>query len=312
MNGNSMRRRTIWIPSRIRRMSDERRFRFSLSSWLGALSDESAKRWLTFARHSEEDARASDFPQRRDLHQSTIELFGGDQHEFQWSSCHGTQLEHYRRDGYDPNERCWWTHFPRLDQQFGAKFSCWFGISSLSEICRLYPNVSSSTNDAEREKYSLKMSESCPTGRVVVDLHIRKCLIELEGKATIEDDLNDEETSTNTWLDRFLQGCASRNIDTIQTIGLNYLIKNNAFEENQIFELLTTIFGGQSSVSTRFFFENLLWRMWRVQSIDVSLRHGLIDRRRRQRFIREKCKKAVVEQQVTLIFSVASTILLYV
>lgn len=47
-----------------------------------------------------------------------------------------------------------------------------------------------------------------------------------------------------TLIARFVHGCSTRNIDTIQIIDLNFLTKQNAFEENQIFELLTTTFLG--------------------------------------------------------------------
>ncbi|CAF1659201.1 unnamed protein product, partial [Didymodactylos carnosus] len=71
-----------------------------------------------------------------------------------------------------------------------------------------------------------------PTGRILID---RKCLIEMQNEPTLEKD----ETSGSRLLARFIHGCSTRNIYTIQTIDLNFLIKQNSFGENQIFELLT-------------------------------------------------------------------------
>ncbi|CAF2862951.1 unnamed protein product [Rotaria sp. Silwood2] len=133
--------------------------------------------------------------------------------------------------------------FLDLADNAAREFSCWFSFGTLPEICRLYPNIFSS-ND-QQEKYSLKLPNSFPTGRILVDLQDRKCLIELKDEATVDDDLDFEETSTMTLLSRFINGCSSRNIDTIQIIDLNFLTKNNAFEESQIFELLTTTFEGK-------------------------------------------------------------------
>ncbi|CAF3743002.1 unnamed protein product [Rotaria sp. Silwood1] len=130
-----------------------------------------------------------------------------------------------------------------LADNAAREFSCWFGIGTLPEICRLYPNIVSSTE--QQEKYSLKLPNLSPSGRILVDLQYRKCLIELSSNdATLENDLNPEETSTLTLLSRFINGCSSRNIDTIQIIDMNFLTKHNAFDENQIFELLTTTFLG--------------------------------------------------------------------
>ncbi|CAF4556236.1 unnamed protein product [Rotaria sp. Silwood2] len=141
--------------------------------------------------------------------------------------------------------------FLDLADNAAREFSCWFGIGTLPEICRLYPNIFSSTD--QQEKYSLKLLNSQPTGRILVDLLDRKCLIELKTEATLDDDLDNEETSTITLIARFINGCQSRNIDTIQIIDLNFLIKNNAFEENQIFELLTTTFEGISNYLRDYF-----------------------------------------------------------
>ena len=131
-----------------------------------------------------------------------------------------------------------------LADNAAREFSCWFGIGTLPEICRLYPNIFASAN--QHDDYSLKLPGSSPSGRILVDLEAKKCLIELANEHTLEKTLDDEETSTMTLLSRFINGCLSRNIDTIQIIDLNFLTKQNAFEENQIFELLTSLFLGKN------------------------------------------------------------------
>ncbi|CAF3993834.1 unnamed protein product, partial [Rotaria sordida] len=120
------------------------------------------------------------------------------------------------------------------------EFSCWFGIGTLPGIFRLYPNMCSSS---DQEKYSLALPNHVPSGRILVNLNEQKCIVELAGDdLSLEYELEKQETCTLTLLSRFINGCSSRNIDTIQIIDLNFLTKNNAFEENQIFELLTTTF----------------------------------------------------------------------
>ena len=69
----------------------------------------------------------------------------------------------------------------------------------------------------------------------------------MTNEPTMEKTLGSEETSTMTLLSRFINGCSSRNIDTIQIVDLNFLTKHNALDENQTFELLTTTFLGTSS-----------------------------------------------------------------
>ncbi|CAF0973703.1 unnamed protein product [Adineta steineri] len=185
-----------------------------------------------------------------------------------------------------------------LAHNAAKEFSCWFGIGTLPEICRLYPNIFSSKVN-QQEKYSLKFSNLFPTGRILVDLLDRKCLIELENDATIDEDLGEEEKSTNTLLARFINGCSSRNIDTIQIIDLNYLVKNNAFEENQIFELLTTIFEECDEYNRSmliFDIDSLIMLSVSDSAMSKSLSISNI---RLYQFIREKCKKAVVEQRST-------------
>jgi hypothetical protein len=84
-----------------------------------------------------------------------------------------------------------------------------------------------------------------PSGRILIDLQDNKCFIELSNGPTLEKPLIEGETSLMTLLARIITGCSSRNIDTIQIIDTDFLSKNNAFDENQIFELLTTIFLGK-------------------------------------------------------------------
>ncbi|CAF1169252.1 unnamed protein product [Rotaria sp. Silwood1] len=150
-----------------------------------------------------------------------------------------------------------------LADNAAREFSCWFGISTLPEICRLYPNVISSTE--QQEQYSLKFLNHSPSGRILVDLQERKCLIELTNDTTLEKTLFDEETSTLTLLSRFINGCSSRNIDTIQIIDLNFLTKNNAFDEKQIFELLTTTFLG-NILATNFTFTDIVFLNKRIRA----------------------------------------------
>jgi SpoVK/Ycf46/Vps4 family AAA+-type ATPase len=131
-----------------------------------------------------------------------------------------------------------------LADNAAREFSCWFGIGTLPGICRLQPDIFSS--DGQQEDYSLKLPNTAPSGRILVDLQAGKCLIEHTKEPTLEKTLGDEETSTLKLLSRFINGCSSRNIDTIQIIDLNFLIKQNASDENQIFEVLTTTFLGKS------------------------------------------------------------------
>ncbi|CAF1220450.1 unnamed protein product, partial [Didymodactylos carnosus] len=120
------------------------------------------------------------------------------------------------------------------------EFNVWFGISTLPEICRLNPSILNSTS--HEENYSLDFDNLKPTGRILIDYSEKKCLIEMQNEPTLEKDLEKNETSLSFLLARFIYGCSTRNIDRIQTIDLNFLIKQNAFDENQIFELLTTTF----------------------------------------------------------------------
>ncbi|CAF3546734.1 unnamed protein product [Rotaria socialis] len=130
-----------------------------------------------------------------------------------------------------------------LADAVAREFSCWFGMETLPSIFRLYPNMNSMNNQQE---YSLELPNHIASGRILVNLADRKCIIEFANEeSSLELPLHPQETSTLTLLSRFINGCSSRNIDTIQIIDLNFLIKNNAFEENQMFELLTTLFLGK-------------------------------------------------------------------
>ncbi|CAF3859384.1 unnamed protein product, partial [Rotaria sp. Silwood1] len=121
------------------------------------------------------------------------------------------------------------------------EFNVWFGISTLPDICRLNPTIFYSEKNTEN--YSLALTNFSPSGRILIDYQSKKCLIELTNAATLEKELDTYETSsTLSLLPRLIQGCSSRNIDTVQVIDLNFLTKQNALEENQIFEQLTTLF----------------------------------------------------------------------
>jgi SpoVK/Ycf46/Vps4 family AAA+-type ATPase len=139
-----------------------------------------------------------------------------------------------------------------LADNAAREFSCWFGIGTLPEIGRMYPNLFNSENNHQHEQYSLSLPKMIPSGRILVDLRDRKCLIELLNEPTLEKTLDDGETSMLTLIARFVHGCSTRNIDTIQIIDMNFLTKNNAFDENQIFELLTTTFLGRSHSENNF------------------------------------------------------------
>jgi hypothetical protein len=133
-----------------------------------------------------------------------------------------------------------------LADNAAREFSCWFGIGTLPEICLLYPNI---FNSRVEDDYSLRLPNTSPTGRILVDLQKKKCFIELHDEPTIEKELNKEETSVLPLLARFIHGCSSRNIDTIQIIDHNFLTKHNAFEENQVSELLTATILGKFTIS---------------------------------------------------------------
>ncbi|CAF5011351.1 unnamed protein product [Rotaria sp. Silwood1] len=187
--------------------------------------------------------------------------------------------------------------FLDLADNAAREFSCWFGTGTLPEICRLYPNIFSSNN--QQEKYSLKFPNCHPSGRILIDLESRKYLVEFKNEPTIENDLDEEETSTITLVSRLINGCLSRNIDTIQMIDLNFLTKNNAFEENSKFELLTSIFDECEEYNRSmlvFDIDSLV--MVSVTDSAMSESNSISNMQLYQ-FIREKCKRAVVEHNVT-------------
>ncbi|CAF3427736.1 unnamed protein product [Rotaria socialis] len=128
-----------------------------------------------------------------------------------------------------------------LANNAAREFSCWFGIGTLPEAARTQPNFLASHDN---EDFSLKLVDLAPTGRILIDLQDRSCVIELTNDASKENKLQNTETSVLSLLSRFVNGCLSRNVDSIQIIDLNFLTKQNAFEENQMFELLTTTFLG--------------------------------------------------------------------
>ncbi|CAF1383873.1 unnamed protein product [Adineta steineri] len=181
-----------------------------------------------------------------------------------------------------------------LADNSAREFNCWFGISTLPEICRLHQNM---FNPQGQEEYSLSLPEQSPTGRILVDLLNKKCLIEFTNEPTLEKDLRSEETSTLSLLGRFINGCSSRNIDTIQIIDLNFLTKQNAFDENQKFELLTATFGecNEYDRSMLIFDIDSLVAL-NVSDSDMSKSLSISNIALYQ-FIREKCKIAVVEQK---------------
>ncbi|CAF2082084.1 unnamed protein product [Rotaria magnacalcarata] len=73
-----------------------------------------------------------------------------------------------------------------LTDNAAREFSCWFGIGTLPEICRLHPNI---FNSQQQEELSLSLPKTSPTGRILVDLQERNCLIELTNEPTLEKDL---------------------------------------------------------------------------------------------------------------------------
>jgi SpoVK/Ycf46/Vps4 family AAA+-type ATPase len=181
-----------------------------------------------------------------------------------------------------------------LADSVAREFNVWFGISTLPEICRLNPTIINSTQ--HEDNYSLDFEKLIPTGRILIDYTDRKCLIEIQNEPTLEKDLEKDETSVPRLLARFIHGCSTRNIDTIQTIDLNFLIKQNAFDENQIFELLTTTFLECNEYNRSmliFDIDSLI--MLNKSDSDMSKSKSISNIRVYQ-FIREKCKTSIVEK----------------
>ena len=187
-----------------------------------------------------------------------------------------------------------------LADTVAREFNVWFGISTLPSICRLNPNLYSSQNRANQgdNRFSLAFQDAHPSGRILIDLHQRKCLIELEeeNQSTIERNLDDRETSAQSLLARLIQGCSTRNIDTIQVIDLNFLTKQNATEENQIFELLTTIFLECDEYNKSMLVFDIDSLIMLSKSDSDTSKSTSISNIRLYQFIREKCKTTIVEQ----------------
>ena len=180
------------------------------------------------------------------------------------------------------------------------EFNVWFGISTLPAISRLNADVFNPTVHAKEEenKFSLAFRDEQPSGRILIDLQDGKCLIELQGdKTTIERDLETKETSVQTLFARLIQGCSTRNIDTIQIIDLNFLTKQNATEESQIFEVLTTIFLECDEYSRSMLVFDIDSLIMLSKNDSEMSKSTSISNIRLYQFIREKCKIAIVEQK---------------
>ena len=176
----------------------------------------------------------------------------------------------------------------------------WFGISTLPTLFRLNPNIYNpkiESNEPE-QKFSLAFRNEQPSGRILIDLQDRKCFIELQGdKTTIERDVGVNETSVQSLLARLIQGCSTRNIDTIQVIDLNFLTKQNATEENQIFEVLTTIFLECDEYNKSMLVFDIDSLIMLSKSDSEISKSTTISNIRLYQFIREKCKISIVEQE---------------
>ncbi|CAF0835129.1 unnamed protein product, partial [Adineta ricciae] len=185
-----------------------------------------------------------------------------------------------------------------LANNTAREFSCWFGSSTLPEICRIYPNIfqTNATNN-QPPQFSLVLQRKKPSGRILIDLQERKCFIELSNGPTMEEKLLDAETSLVTLFARIINGCSSRNIDSIQIIDTDFLSKNTAFDENKIIELLATTFAECDEYNRSMF----------VFDIDSLITLSINDSNMSQstsisniqlyRNIREKCKQAFVENK---------------
>ncbi|CAF3355915.1 unnamed protein product [Rotaria sp. Silwood2] len=185
-----------------------------------------------------------------------------------------------------------------LADNTAREFSCWFGSETLPEICRKYPNIlDSGQKDLQLQKFSLVQPEMSPSGRILIDLQEKTCFIELSNGPTQKKTLEDGETSLMTLLARLIHGCFSRNIDTIQIIDTNFLTKNNAFNDDQIFELLTTTFLECNEYNRSmiiFDIDSLIMLNLSDSNMSQSLSISNI---RLYQFIREKCKQYVVEKK---------------
>ncbi|UJR07134.1 hypothetical protein I4U23_011422 [Adineta vaga] len=185
-----------------------------------------------------------------------------------------------------------------LANNTAREFSCWFGSSTLPEICRIYPNIfHTNTTNNQSDKFSLVFSEKKPSGRILIDLQERTCFIELSDGYTIEKALFNDETSLMTLLARIINGCSSRNIDTIQIIDTDFFSKNNAFDENKIFELLATTFAECDEYNrSMFIFDIDSLIMLSINDSNTSQSTSISNIHLYQ-YIREKCKQAFVENK---------------
>ncbi|CAF0967762.1 unnamed protein product, partial [Didymodactylos carnosus] len=181
----------------------------------------------------------------------------------------------------------------KLADGIAREYNVWFGVSTLPEICRLNPGIFG----RQLEKYSLKFSDMQPSGKILVDLQEKKCLIELkdENDLTIEMNLDAHETSLQALIARFVFGCSSRNIDTIQIIDSNFSSMHNATEENQKFELLNSTFLECNEYNRSmliFDIDSLIT----INITDSDMSKSLsISNIHLYQFIKEKCKTAIIE-----------------
>ncbi|CAF1305783.1 unnamed protein product, partial [Adineta ricciae] len=168
----------------------------------------------------------------------------------------------------------------------------------LPEICRIYPNIfqTNATNNPSQQ-FSLVLQRNKPSGRILIDLQERKCFIELLNGPTLEKELLDDETSLVTLFARIINGCSSRNIDSIQIIDTDFLSKNTAFDENKIIELLATTFAECDEYNRSMFvfdMDSLITLSINDSNMSQSTSISNIQLYRN---IREKCKQAFVENK---------------
>ncbi|CAF3047343.1 unnamed protein product [Rotaria sp. Silwood2] len=182
-----------------------------------------------------------------------------------------------------------------LADTVAREHNVWFGISTLPAICRLNPKIFDSKN--EDEQFSLDFRDVPPSGRILIDLLDRKCLIELqEDEPTLERNLDTKEITIQSLLARLIQGCSTRNIDTLQVIDLNFLTKQNATDENQIFESLTTLFLECDEYNKSMLVFDIDSLIMLNKSDSEMTKSTSISNIRLYQFIREKCKETIVEK----------------
>ncbi|CAF0950295.1 unnamed protein product [Rotaria sordida] len=184
-----------------------------------------------------------------------------------------------------------------LANNTAREFSCWFGSGTLPEICRIYPNIfDTNTKNNQSEQFSLVFPEK-PSGRILIDLQERKCFIELSRGLTLEKPLLNDETSLMTLLARIINGCSSRNIDTIQIIDTDFLSKNNALDDNKILELLATTFAECDEYNRSMFIFDIDSLIMLSISDSNMPQSTSISNIHLYQYIREKCKQAFVEHK---------------